>query len=78
MRLEETRMSEILPIYNKIYNACNDLTEGIIELSKLNLVDEDIEKINKLDLEASRELMLLADGINCFKENSEQLLDAII
>lgn len=78
MRLEETRMSEILPIYNKIYNACNDLTKGIIELSKLNLVDEDIEKINKLDLEASKELMLLAGEIDVFKENAEKILKGII
>ena len=78
MRIEETRYNEILPVYHKIANAANVLVEGVIELSKLNIVDEDIERINKLDIEASKELFLLAGEINEFKEHAEKILDGII
>lgn len=78
MRIEETRYNEILPVYRKIANAADILVEGVIELSKLNIVDEDIERINRLDLEASEELFLLAGEINEFKEHAEKILDGII
>ncbi|GAA0102567.1 hypothetical protein UT300012_32820 [Paraclostridium bifermentans] len=78
MKVEETRYNEILPVYHKIANAADVLTKGVMELSKLNIVDEDIERINKLDLEASEELFLLAGEIDLFKENAEKILDGII
>lgn len=78
MRIEETRYEEILPVYRKIANAADILVEGVIELSKLNIVDEDIERINRLDFEASKELFLLAGEINEFKEHAEKILDGII
>lgn len=78
MRIEDTKYQEILPIYRKIAFAANDLTEGVIELSKLGIVDEDIERINKLDLEASEELFLLSSEINEFKDHAKEILDGII
>lgn len=78
MKVEETRYEEILPVYRKIANAADILVEGVIELSKLNIVDEDIERINRLDLEASEELFLLAGEIDEFKEHAEEILDGII
>lgn len=79
MNKEDTKLNEILPIYRDIHNACTIMVDGIIRLSELNIVDEDIDRINQLDIdEQVDELMLLADDINHFKENSKILLDGII
>lgn len=78
MKIEETRYNEILPVYRKIANAADILVEGVIELSKLKIVDEDIQRINKLDIEASEELFLLASELDEFKEHAEKILNGII
>lgn len=78
MNKEEAKYDEVLPIYRNIANAANVLVENVIELSKLNLVDEDIQRINQLDLEASEELFLLSSEINDFKDHTEEILNGII
>lgn len=78
MKVEETRYNEILPIYHKIANAADVLTKGVMELSKLGIVDEDIQRINQLDIEASEELFLLSSEIDEFKDHAKEILDGII
>ena len=78
MKISDTKYNEILPIYRKIAFAANDLTEGVIELSKLGIVDEDIQRINQLDIEASEELFLLSSEIDEFKDHAKEILDGII
>lgn len=74
----EVRLDEVLSIYRNVYNASNILVESITQLGKLELTDDDILKINKIHNKKSEELFRLADGINYFKEHSEEILNGLV
>lgn len=76
--LGQENLTEILSIYRNIYNASGILVESITQLGRLELVDQDIKRINELDIPKSKELLSLASEIHEFIDKSPIILGNVL
>lgn len=75
---EDTRVDEVLSIYQNVYNALSITVNSIAQLGELGLTDEDITKINNCKSQKVDELFKLVNEVEYFVENQEEIFNGLI
>lgn len=78
VEITENKLDDVLSIYRNVHNALNVVVESVIQLRRLGLVNEDIEKINSIKNKKTNELFKYVGDIEYFKENFDKILNELI
>lgn len=72
------KLDEILSVYRNIYSGLSVVTESIIQLGKLDLVDADIEKINETMDDKAEELRSIVSDVNYWRDQAEEIFKGLV